>query len=216
MSEIKAKTFDFDNVKGISKEQLAEHYILYEGYVNKINEIWGILDEVKEFEDSNPTFSLMRTLKLGESYALDGVKLHELYFENLSCISNAPYGPVLELIIRDYGSYSNFAERFKDVGLSMRGWAVLAIDPIDNKLHIYGQDSHDQGLIWNAFPLLVLDVYEHAYMIDFGIDRKKYIDVFMKNINFDVVNTRLAIYDIMMNKLPTMNLRSQYYPYFYY
>lgn len=214
MSTIKAKTFSFNSVKGISMDQLTQHYKLYEGYVNKINEIWGILENTDTFKDPNPTFSTMRSLKLGESYALDGVKLHELYFENLGGTSRTPYGPILELIIRDYGSYSNFENRFKDVGLSMRGWAALAIDPIDNKLHIYGQDSHDQGLIWNAFPLLVLDVYEHAYMIDFGIDRKEYIDVFMKNIDFDRVNTRLAIYTMIINKMPTMNFMNRYYPFY--
>ncbi|WP_432401588.1 superoxide dismutase [Wukongibacter sp. M2B1] len=214
MNTIKAKDFDFRSVKGISMNQLTQHYKLYEGYVKKINEIWGILEKREDFPNPNTTYSSMRSLKLGESYALDGVKLHQLYFENLGGDSTRPYGPILDLIERDYGSYSNFEDRFKDVGLSMRGWAVLAIDPIDNRLHIYGQDSHDQGVVWNAFPLLVLDVYEHAYMIDFGIDRSRYIDVFMKNINFDVVNTRLALYNILMNTLPTMNFMPRYYPIF--
>lgn len=214
MVKIKAKNYDFERVKGISMNQLMQHYKLYEGYVKKINEIWSILAKKENFKDSNSTFSEMRSIKLGESYALDGVKLHELYFGNLGGNSTQPFGPILELIIRDYGSYSNFANRFKDVGLSMRGWAVLAIDPIDNRLHIYGQDSHDKGLVWNAFPLLVLDVYEHAYMIDFGIDRSKYIDVFMKNIKFDIVNMRLGIYYNMMNQANINNFMSRYYSHY--
>ncbi|MCG8542277.1 MAG: Fe-Mn family superoxide dismutase [Clostridia bacterium] len=213
VKEINTKVFDFESVNGISMNQLTQHYKLYEGYVKKINEIWNILAKKKDFKGSNPTFSTLRSLKLGESYALNGVKLHELYFENLGGNSTRPFGPILELIIRDYGSYSDFQNRFKGVGLSMRGWAVLAIDPIDNRLHIYGQDSHDKGLVWNAFPLLILDVYEHAYMIDFGIDRSKYIDVFMSNINFDIVNTRLSIYNTLMSKLPPMNPMLRYHHY---
>lgn len=212
MDRVKLKKFNFTDVKDISRNQLTQHYKLYEGYVKKINEIWSILERKEDFKNPNSTYSTMRSLKLGESYALDGVKLHELYFENLGGNSTRPFGPILQLIIKDYGSYSNFENRFKDVGLSMRGWAVLAIDPIDNRLHIYGQDSHDKGVIWNAFPLLVLDVYEHAYMIDFGIDRSKYIDVFMKNINFDIVNRRLAIYNLLMDKLPMMSFQPRFWP----
>lgn len=193
MSEnrIASKKFDFSSIKGISANQLEQHYKLYDGYVKRVNQIWNILDQTSDFNDPNTTFSDIRSLKLGESYALDGVKLHELYFENLTGLNTIPHGPVLELINRDYGSFERFIKRLKDVALAMRGWAILAIDNTDNKLHIFGLDAHDVGAIWMACPILALDVYEHAYMIDFGIDRKKYIDIFIKNIDWNVVNNRL-------------------------
>ncbi|WP_425449806.1 superoxide dismutase [Dethiothermospora halolimnae] len=191
---VKLKKFNFSNVKGLSSNQLKQHYQLYKGYVNKINEIWSILDSKTDFKNPNSTYSEIRSLKLGESYSLDGVKLHELYFENLGGHNNAPYGEIKTLIDRDFGSYKNFITRLKDVGLSMRGWAVLAIEPIDQRLHVFGQDAHDVGAIWKSHPLLVLDVYEHAYMIDFGIDRKEYIDIFIDNIDWKVVNKRLRMF----------------------
>lgn len=195
---INAKKFNFNNINGISKKQLDQHYKLYEGYVNKLNQIWKISDTFPNFDGSNPTYSKMRSLKLGESYSLDGVKLHELYFKNMDYRYNKPFGNILELIRRDFKDYNKFIMYFKSVGLSIRGWCVLCIDPIDEKLHIIGQDAHDVGSIWNSTPLLVMDVYEHAYMIDFGINRSKYIDVFIQNINWNVVNKRLRNYDLRM------------------
>ncbi|KNF09863.1 superoxide dismutase, Fe [Gottschalkia purinilytica] len=193
------KKYNFDNVIGISKKQLDEHYELYKGYVKNTNKIWKILDETPEFKNSNPTYSPLRSLKLGESYALNGVKLHELYFENLNSRYNRPYGEIINLIERDFYSFERWVNIFKQTGLAMRGWAVLSIDPIDNRLHVYGLDAHDVGPIWKAYPLLVLDVYEHAYMIDFGVNRQRYIDVFFENINWKVVNKRLSDYYSKMN-----------------
>ncbi|AFS78374.1 superoxide dismutase, Fe [Gottschalkia acidurici 9a] len=217
---INIKQFNFNNVKGISRNQLDQHYELYKGYVRNINKIWDILDQTPEFNDSNPTYSPLRCLRLGETYALDGVKLHELYFENLNSNYNRPFGPIVDLIIRDFYSFERWENLFKQTGLAMRGWVVLAIDHIDKRLHIYGQDEHDKGSIWMAHPLLVLDVYEHAYMIDFGIDRKKYIDIFMENIDWNIVNQRLEMF--MLKHSNNNHNMSNYYcnynydPYMYY
>ncbi len=163
---IVAKKYPFDNVKGISLKQLTEHYKLYDGYVNMINKIWSIPNNSKDFKDSNATFSKLRCIKLGESYALDGVKLHELYFQNMTSGHIPINGPILDKILEDFNSVENFTELFKETGKSMRGWVVLGIDPLDKKLHIFGSDSHDNGAIWLAYPLLVMDVYEHAYFMD--------------------------------------------------
>lgn len=189
-----AKTYDFSSIRGISANQLKQHYKLYQGYIKKYNEIGDILKSNSNLGEPNSTYSQIRSLKLGESYALDGIKLHELYFENLTGTHNPPSGRIVNMIVKRYGSYVNFIKLLKDVALSMRGWAILAIDPIDDNLHIFGLDAHDVGVICGAHPLLVLDVYEHAYMIDFGIDRKKYVDTFIANINWDIVNNRLNNY----------------------
>lgn len=194
MYNIKPKVYDLKSIQGISERQLDAHYKLYVGYVNKLNEIWNTPYIPKEYTSSNPTFSKMRSLKLGESYALDGVKLHQLYFKNMTGGNNKPNGAILNAIINQFSSYKNFISYFTDVGLSMRGWTVLTIDSIDNKLHIIGSDSHDNGAIWLSWPILVMDVYEHAYFMDFGTDRKKYISTFIKNINWKVLNTRFTNY----------------------
>lgn len=211
MDNIKAQTFDFKSIQGISTKQLEEHYKLYIGYVNKLNEIWNIPYTPEGFTGSNPTYSKMRSLKLGETYALDGVKLHQLYFENMTGGNNTPNGPTLNSIINEFSSYDTFISYFTNVGLSMRGWAILSIDPLDNKFHIIGSDAHDVGAVWHSHPILVMDVYEHAYFMDFGTDRGKYISTFIKNINWNVLNNRFEKY---ASSMQPMNMRrNNYYPF---
>ena len=101
------------------------------------------------------------------------------------------YGRVLDMMVRDFGSYEKWETDFKSTGMAVRGWVVLAYDLEDGTLHNFGSDSHNLGAIWNAVPVLVMDTYEHAYMIDFGVKRPPYIEAFMNTIDWDVVNSRL-------------------------
>lgn len=204
MFKLTPKEYDFSSVQGITLKQLQQHYKLYEGYVSKINEIWNIPNDAKEFKDSNTTYSKMRSLKLGETFALNGVKLHQLYFQNMTGGFNNPTGEIIKLIKRDFNSCENFLQYFKNVGLAVRGWAILAIDPLDNRLHVFGSDAHDVGAVWDSYPLLVMDVYEHAYFMDFGTDRSKYIDTFIKNINWRIVNGRLQKYDMIKSAVDSV------------
>lgn len=202
MNYIKPKQFNFSNVKGLTYNQLYQHYQLYKGYVNSTNKVRESLEDNSIYENPSATYSNLRCAVKAQTFAINGVKLHQLYFENLTGNNTIPYGFIEKLIINRYGSYEEFKNRFKSTGLSVRGWVTLSIDPIDNELYIYGQDAHDNGVVLKAFPLIVLDVYEHAYMIDYGIDRKKYIDVFFNNLDYKVVNKRLKDYFIRNNKSP--------------
>ena len=187
---VDARKFDFRKVQGLTAKQLSEHYELYSGYVKKINDIWGILSEEKKYANSNPTYSDLRSLNLGQSFALNGVKLHEMYFENikggLADIDNS----LLKHIVSEYGSIDLFINRVKETALSIRGWVVVCVDSISDKICIFGCDAHDVGSIWMSKPIIVLDMYEHAYFLDFGINKSAYIDVFFKNLSWDVVNNR--------------------------
>lgn len=196
---IQPKNFNFSNIKGISMNQLQQHYMLYKGYVSSYNKITSILND-KETLTTGTTYSEARSLSLGETYSLNGIKLHQYYFENMGSVQNHPFGLVYKWITKDYGSFSQWKKRFTEMALSVRGWVVYSYDPIDSRTHIIGQDGHDVGSIWNASPLLVLDVYEHAYMIDFGINRKAYIEVFYQNINWEVVNNRAVEAMITLRK----------------
>lgn len=193
MSNIQAKSYDFSTVSSITQKQLEEHYTLYKGYINKLNEIWNMPIDANKYGEGNSTYSDMRSLKLGETYAVNGVKLHQLYFENITGKYKGSPNMISKLILRDFLSFENFYNYFRKVGLSMRGWAILVFSPEDNRLHIIGSDAHDVGAIWTYIPLLVMDVYEHAYFLDFGIDRKKYIDIFFQNINWSIVDERLKL-----------------------
>ncbi len=186
---------------------------MYTGYVTKLNEIWNTPYVPANYTDSNATYSKMRSLKLGETYSLDGVKLHNLYFENMTGGNNTPHGPIFNAIVNQFGSYDTFISYLTNVGVSMRGWAVLTIDSIDNKLHIIGSDSHDNGAVWLSFPILIMDVYEHAYFMDFGTDRKKYISTFIENINWGVLNDRFEKYISMAQHMNNDMNQRRFCPY---
>lgn len=173
---------------GISRRQIDEHFdVLYKGYVNKINEITTAL-EGADLSKANATYAPFRELKREEVFTANAVRLHEAYFENLAPGQTCS-GTILDLINEDFGSYGAWEPEFKALGMSARGWVMLGYDWMDMKLHNYLSDIHSDG-VWAVSPLLVLDVYEHAYMIDYGTARAKYLDAFMKNINWEIVNAR--------------------------
>ena len=186
--ELKAAT---KQMQGFSERQIDEHYsILYKGYVTKVNEIRADLEKVDRAK-ANQSYSALRAAKSEESFCLNGVKLHEAYFDNLGGKGGKATGKALQMIERDFGSYEAWETDFKASGIAARGWVVLAYDADDGKLHNYSCDVHNVGGIWNAMPILVLDTYEHAYCIDFGVKRAPYIDAFMGSIDWEVVNARL-------------------------
>lgn len=175
---------------GFSDRQILEHFnVLYKGYVNKVNEIRGKLHDANRSE-ANATYSEFRILKKAETYALDGVILHELYFNNLGGPGGIPHGSLLRRIEDDYGSFDNWVKDFIATGMAARGWAVLAYDPRDNRLHNFLQDAHDEGVIANARAILVMDVYEHAYFIDYGTRKRDYITSFMQNVDWMAAERR--------------------------
>jgi len=175
---------------GISANQITQHYdTLYKGYVNKTNEINEKLVPA-ERNKANQTYSEFRELKVELSFALDGVKLHEAYFENLAGAGSVIDGDLKAALAEAYGSYENWEEDFKASGMAARGWAVAAYEPMDGKVYNYIADDHNTYGIWWAVPLLILDVYEHAYFIDYGVGRAPYIDAFMRNVDWNVVNQR--------------------------
>ncbi len=192
MAEIVAKELKNLQLEGFSERQLTEHHgILYKGYVNKLNEIRKLMATV-DHSKANQTFSDLRSMKIEESFALNGIKLHEAYFDNLGGSGGKAVAQSLSLIERDFGSYEAWEKDFKATGLAVRGWVVLGYDLESGTLHNFGSDSHNFGPIWSAVPILVMDTYEHAYMIDYGVKRAPYIDAFMNIIDWEVVNERLA------------------------
>ncbi len=183
---IRPKRFNFRDVRGISQHQLEAHYQLYLGYIDLIENIMNTMDTERQTDYE------LRGLKEGETYALNGIVLHEYYFENLGLSDQKPSSSLIRMMERDFGSYQNWFDDFLRVGRIARGWAILAYDFRDGRLHNIMQDAHNQGDLWQAEPLLVLDVYEHAYLIEFGIDKKEYLQVFADNIDWSVVNERFS------------------------
>jgi len=183
------KNLSFKELKGISQKTIEIHWgKLYQGYVKKWQEIQEKLKTVDKSQ-ANATFSDLRELKLEETFAANAILLHEAYFDVLGG-GGKPEGEILKAIEKDFGSFEKWLEEFKALGLCARGWTVLAFDFNDGKLRHYLADAHNLQGIWGASPILVLDMYEHAYFIDFGSDKKSYLEAFFQNLNWSIVNKK--------------------------
>ena len=192
--EIVAKKLDerLLSLDGISEKQIQEHYSLYGGYVKKLNEVRGKLAD-SGFDKSAPnqTYSALRALKLGETFAACGVTLHEAYFGNLGGKGTEPGKKTKELLEGRFGKVENFERIVSDCGIAVRGWVVLAYENLSKSLRIFGADAHDVGAVWDTRLILVMDVYEHAYFLDFGTKRADYVKAFWKNIDWGEVERRI-------------------------
>ena len=180
---------------GISRAAVEAHYKLYEGYVAKRNEILGRLSSV-DTDAANQVFSDVRALKVDLSFAIGGIKNHELYFEHLGGTGGDPTGAVAGLLERDFGSVEAWRADLKATGMAARGWAWTAYDWDEGHLFNYIGDAQNTFPVWNATPLVALDVYEHAYFLDYQTDRASYIDAFFDNLDWDVVNGWVDQYGI--------------------
>ena len=174
---------------GITRKTHAAHYMLYQGYVKKVNEIRAALSAmgVPDAAKANATYSEIRELKVEYSFALGGVRNHELYFNNIGGKGGEPSGAVADMINSAFGSFDNWKADLKATAIAARGWVWLAQDHSDNSLFNYIGDAQNSYPIWNSTPLLGLDVYEHAYFGDFGTKRADYIEAFLKVIDWDAV-----------------------------
>jgi Fe-Mn family superoxide dismutase len=190
--ELKPELYELD---GISRATIEAHYKLYQGYVNKRNEILGKLGEV-DAASANQVYSELRALKVDLSFAVGGIKNHEIYFEHLGGSGGAPGGAVADLLKRDFGSIDAWRADLKATGMAGRGWAWTAYDWDEGRLFNYVGDAQNTFPIWNATPLVALDVYEHAYFLDYQTDRASYIDAFLDNLDWDVVNDWVSRYSI--------------------
>lgn len=186
-----AKTFDITmrEDQHFSEKQLTDHFKLYQGYINKRNEIATNLLTAPR-TNQNITFSPFRGLKTSETFARNAALLHELYFENIQ--ANTSMGErTREALLDNFNSIEEFKEDLLACAKCARGWAITCYNLDDGRIQNYLLDSHNDKVPILVIPLLVLDAYEHAYMIDFGIDRAKYLDILWNNINWDIVEERI-------------------------
>jgi superoxide dismutase, Fe-Mn family len=190
--ELKPALLELD---GISRESVEVHYSLYEGYVNKRNEILRKLAEA-DVAAANQVSSALRALKVDLTFAIGGIKNHEIYFEHLGGAGGKPHGLIADLIARDFGSVDEWRADLKATGVAARGWAWTAYDWDEGRLFNHIGDAENTFLIWNATPLVALDVSEHAYVLDYQTDRGAYIDAFFDNLDWAVVNDWVSTYEI--------------------
>ncbi len=189
--EIQLKKLPFESLQGISPKTLEIHHDkLYAGYVKKSNEIMEKLKALREAGtyEGNATYSDLRALKADETFAINGVYLHEWYFDVLGGDGDWEKAPQFSKAVTDkWGSIPDALRYFSACAMAARGWSVVCWDIKAQELRQYNADAHNQGGVWGCVPIITLDVYEHAYFIDFGSDRKAYIEAFWKNLNWEAV-----------------------------
>lgn len=171
---------------GLSDALLTNHLTLYQGYVTNTNKMIEFLDNK---EPGEPEYSEVQR-RLGWEW--NGMRLHELYFDNLSKEkSSLSDGALKEKLVATYGSVEAFQKSFEAIGM-MRGigWVVLSYDKQQDELFSVWINEHDLGHLAGTTPLLVMDVFEHAFMLDYGIKRAEYLTVFMNAIDWSVVEAR--------------------------
>ena len=193
--EISARPLDprLLQLDGISRASIESHHRLYQGYVAKRNEILGLLGDV-DLERANQVSSDLRALKVELTFALGGIKNHEVYFAHLGGEGGDPDGAFRMLVERDFGSVESWRADLRATAMAARGWAWTAFDRDEGRLFNYLGDAQNTFPVWNATPLVALDVYEHAYFLDYQTDRASYLDAFFENLDWDVVNGWIASY----------------------
>lgn len=195
---IEAKKYDqlVGNLTGFSPKQVEQHLKLYEGYVKKINEIRAEIEKIPFAErktNSNFSYGKFSELKRRESVPYNGVYLHEMYFDNLGGPASAPAADLAKAIEGSFGSQSNWEEDLRACAeTATGGWVLLTYDRIDGKLHHNQVWEHSNGIMINQEHLLALDTWEHAFMIDFGTDKKAYLGAFLQNVKWKVVAERFG------------------------
>ena len=182
-------------LSGISRASVEAHYRLYQGYVAKRNEILGLLGDVDR-ATANQVYSALRSLKLDLTFAIGGIKNHEVYFAHLGGEGGDPDGEFRALAERDFGSVEHWRADLRATAMAARGWAWTAYDRDEARLFNYIGDAQNTFPVWNATPLVALDVYEHAYFLDFQTDRASYIEAFFANLDWGVVADWVGRYQI--------------------
>ncbi len=181
-------------MEGFSDALLKNHFTLYQGYVTNTNKLMEILNLLlKEGKTATPEYA---ELKRRFGWEFNGMRLHEYYFENLGGKDGInKQGKLYQKLVESFGSYETWEKDFKATG-SMRGigWAVLYQDILSGKFINFWINEHDVGHPGGGMPILIMDVFEHAFMIDYGLKRADYIEAFFRNINWIEVEKRLLFH----------------------
>jgi len=198
-SSYKARQFNLGNLKGISDETIEMHFKLYEGYVketNKLNE--KIAEFIRDAKVDQEEFAEYSELSRRLGFEYNGMVLHEYYFENLKS-GGGTGDPANTTSFRkaaeqSYGSYEIWKADFTGIG-KMRGvgWAICYENPSNGRLSNHWITLHETGNVAGYQPILVMDVWEHAFILDYKpADRPKYIEAFFSNVDWDAVDGRLT------------------------
>lgn len=188
-----ARTFDLPDLKGISKKQIEVHLALYEGYVKHTN---LIIDTIAKLRDQDATGNAytMNELRRRLGFEFDGMRMHEYYFEQFEGGAKVaePEGNLRKVASERYGTWEGFLAHIQEVaGTRGIGWIVVYYDPAVSMLHTAFVGDHELGQLSGLPILLALDLWEHAYMVDYiPAEKKSYVQAFLDNVNWTVADAR--------------------------
>lgn len=189
--EYTEQQFNLPTLVGISEDQIKVHLGLYAGYVKHVN---LIREKIAEFEnDKEKNGYIIAELRRRFSFEFDGMRMHEYYFEGLEGgFQEISEGDLKKALDEKYGSFEDFIAHFKAVGMSRGiGWTVLYWDPKGRTPHVTWVGDHELGVLSGLPILIALDMWEHAFMVDYvPAEKAKYIDAFLSNLNWSVPETR--------------------------
>lgn len=187
-----AKNYDhLLGMEGFSDALLKNHFTLYNGYVTNTNKLADMLDSLVREGKFGPDYAELRR-RFGWEW--NGMRLHEYYFDNLGGAGKGgPGAAFLAAVEKTWGSFENWKREFDAIG-TMRGigWVVLYRDETTGHLFNLWINEHDAGHAAGARPILVMDVFEHAFMLDYGLKRADYVAAFWKNVDWSTVEGRLG------------------------
>jgi len=198
--EAKPKPDKILQLDGISPESVEAHWGLYQAYCNKYNEIMEKMTGADRAA-ANQIYSDYRGFREMLTFAIGGIKNHEVYFDNLGPGGGSPSDAFGAQIEKDFGGLDAMLTELKAGGMAARGWAWVAWDWDWQRLDVYIGDAQNTFPVWNCTPIIALDVYEHSYIRDFSTARPKYIDAFFANLDWAAINPRFGWIPELMAKM---------------
>lgn len=190
-----ARTFALPELKGLSPKQIEVHLALYEGYVKHVNLIMEKIAAYKAADAEGNAYAI-NELRRRLGFEFDGMRMHEYYFEQFEggTAPADPEGNLGQAAAEKYGSWDAFISHIKEVaGTRGIGWVIVYADPRANTLHTAFVNDHEIGQLAGLPILLAVDLWEHAYMVDYvPADKKSYVEAFLDNVNWTTVEARFS------------------------
>lgn len=188
-------TFNLPELEGLSEKQIKAHLGLYEGYVKHVNVLREQIAELTTLDKEKYAYAIMETRRrLG--FEFNGMRMHEYYFMQFEGVSETldHESPLAKAVSEKYGSVENFITHFTTVGMSRGiGWTILYADPLHNTIHTSWVSDHELGQLGGLPVILAMDMWEHAYMVDYlPAEKKQYIEAFLKNLHWPIVARRYS------------------------
>jgi len=196
MHQYEPQTFNLPDLKGLSAKQIEVHLGLYQGYVKHVNLLRNTIAAYEKTDDEGGKFAIAE-MRRRLGFEFNGMRMHEYYFEGFEngAAEIDDKGALAKCVSEKYGDWNGFIEHFKKVGLGTRGigWVILYYDPKGKTPHVAWVSDHELGQLAGLPIILAMDMWEHAYMVDYApAEKKQYVETYLANTNWQVAENRFS------------------------